>query len=106
MVFTASVSTRGITAVIKLNGDLDEASTTGFVKKIDTVVADGASRIVLDMTELEQLSSAGLRGLIFAAEKMPDDVEVVVVSPNREVRDVIDGVNLEQSVTIADAIPD
>jgi anti-anti-sigma factor len=106
MVFNASVSTRGVTAVIKLKGDLDEVSATDFIKKIDTVVADGAGRIVLDMTGLEQLSSAGLRGLIFAAEKMPDGVEVVVVSPNRVVREVIDGVDFEQSVTIADAVPD
>jgi anti-anti-sigma factor len=106
MAFNALVSTRGMTAVIKLNGDLDEVNATDFVNKVDTVVAGGASRIVLDMTRLEQLSSAGLRGFIFAAEKMPEGVEVVVVSPNRVVREVIDGVDFEQSVTIADAIPD
>jgi anti-anti-sigma factor len=106
MVFNASVSTRGMTAVIKLDGDLDEVNANDFIKKVDTVVEDGASRIVLDMTRLEQLSSAGLRGLIFAAEKLPDGAELVVVSPNRVVREVIDGVDFEQSVTMADAVPD
>lgn len=106
MVFKASVSTRGMTAVVRLDGDLDEAGTADFISKIDTVIGQGADRIVLDMSRLEQLSSAGLRGLIFTVEKMPDGVEVVVVSPNRVVREVIDGVDFEQSITIADAIPD
>lgn len=105
MSFDVSLSTRGQTAVVTLSGELDDANVEEFRQKIDDAAAGGISRLVLEMSTLKRLSAAGLRGLAFCSAKLSDDVEIVVVSPNDDVRSAIEGVGFQQSVSIADTVP-
>jgi len=105
MSFTAALSTKGDTAVITLVGDLDDASAAQFRDKVAAAARQKISRLVLDMTKLDRLSAAGLRGLAFCREKMTGDVDIVFVSPNEDVRSAIEGVGFQLSVTIADSVP-
>jgi anti-anti-sigma factor len=106
MTFSVSLSTRGQTAVITLKGDLDEASAAQFRDKVVSAADGGVSKLVLDMSDLDSLSSAGLRALAFTREKMADDVAIVIVSPTESVRETIDGVGFQQSVTFSDSVPE
>jgi anti-anti-sigma factor len=105
MTFTAALSVKGDTAVITLIGDLDDANAALFRDKVANAARQGISRLVLDMTQLDRLSAAGLRGLAFCREKMGGDVDIVFVSPNEDVRSAIEGVGFQLSVTIADSVP-
>ncbi|HEX6360894.1 STAS domain-containing protein [Actinophytocola sp.] len=105
MAFNASLSTKGDTAVITLVGDLDDANVTTFRDKVAAASRAGIDRLILDMSQLDTLSAAGLRGLAFAREKMADDVDIIVVSPNEDVRAAIEGADFQLSVTIADTVP-
>ena len=105
MSFNVSLSTRGQTAVVTLSGELDETDVEQFRQKIGDAAAGEISRLVLDMSTLDRMSAAGLRGLAFCGSKLSDDVEIVIASPNDEVRTAIEGVNFQQSVVIADAVP-
>jgi anti-anti-sigma factor len=105
MSFTAALSTKGDTAVITLTGDLDDANSAQFRDKVAEAAKHRLSRLVLDMTDLDRLSSSGLRGLAFCREKMGGDVDIVFVSPNEDVRAAIEGVGFQLSVTIADSVP-
>jgi anti-anti-sigma factor len=105
MSFTAALSTKGDTAVITLTGDLDDANATQFRDKVAEAAKNRLSRLVLDMSNLDRLSAAGLRGLAFCREKMGGDVDIVFVSPNEDVRAAIEGVGFQLSVTIADSVP-
>jgi anti-anti-sigma factor len=102
MSFTASLSTTGNTAVITLAGSLDDTSAEQFREKVATASGQGVDRLVLEMSKLESLSAAGLRGLAFCREKMPNGVDIVFVAPNDEVRAAIEDVGFQQSVTISD----
>lgn len=102
MSFTASLSTTGNTAVITLAGSLDDTSAEQFREKVATAAGQGIDRLVLEMSKLESLSAAGLRGLAFCREKMPNGVDIVFVAPNDEVRAAIEDVGFQQSVTISD----
>jgi anti-anti-sigma factor len=102
MSFTASLSTTGNTAVITLAGSLDDNSAEQFREKVATAASQGVNRLVLEMTDLEELSAAGLRGLAFCREKMPNEVDIVFVAPNEKVRIAIEDVGFQQSVTISD----
>ena len=103
MSFTASLSTTGNTAVITLAGSLDDnPSAEEFREKVATAASQGVSKLVLEMTNLEELSAAGLRGLAFCREKMPNEVDIVFVAPNEKVRIAIEDVGFQQSVTISD----
>jgi anti-anti-sigma factor len=102
MSFTASLSTTGNTAVITLAGSLDDTSAEQFREKVATAASQGVNKLVLEMSNLEELSAAGLRGLAFCREKMPNEVDIVFVAPNEKVRIAIEDVGFQQSVTISD----
>jgi anti-anti-sigma factor len=102
MSFTATLATTGNTAVITLTGSLDDSSAEQFREKVATAAHQGVSKLVLDMSNLEELSAAGLRGLAFCREKMPNEVDIVFVSPSEKVRAAIEDVGFQQSVTISD----
>jgi anti-anti-sigma factor len=106
MTFTASLSQQGRTAVIAMEGDLDDAGADLFHEKIEKASTGDLDRLVLDMTTLTSISSAGLRGLTFCRQKMGDDVQLVLVSPNETVRRSIELVDLQQSVTFTDRVPE
>lgn len=105
MSFNVSLSSRGNTAVITLSGELDDTNVEQFRQKVADAAASGISQLVLEMSTLDRLSAAGLRGLAFCGSKLSDDVEIVIVSPNEDVRNAIEGVNFQQSVVITDAVP-
>jgi anti-anti-sigma factor len=105
MSFNVSLSTKGKTAVVTLSGELDDTNVEQFRQKVADAAASGISRLVLEMSTLKRLSAAGLRGLAFCGSKLADDVEIVIVSPNDDVRTAIEGVNFQQSVVIAESVP-
>ena len=105
MAFDVSLTTRGGMAIVTLAGDLDDAGASQFQDKVAEAASGSFATLVLEMSGLTTLSSAGLRGLAFCREKMPDEVEIVIVSPSAEVRAAIEDVEFQQSVTISDKLP-
>jgi anti-anti-sigma factor len=106
MAFTVSAYTQGDTAVINLAGDLDDTCAARFREKVKSVAdVGGFSTLVLEMSQLGQMTAAGLRFLAYAEQRMPDDVRIVLVAPSAVVREAIDEVDFRTSVTIADVVP-
>ena len=106
MTLDATLSMQENTAVIALNGDLDAVSAPLFQNQAERAALHRPERLVLDMRELGYLSSAGLRQLVYARQKMDDDVHVVLVGANEQVTPVIRLVGFEQSVTFSDDMPE
>lgn len=106
MVFNASATTKDSTAIISMEGDLDATTASVFQQNVDQVIGPNLKRLVLDMTNLGYLSSAGLRQLIYARQKMSDEVRVVLVGANERVAKTIRLVGFDQSVTFSDSIPE
>jgi anti-anti-sigma factor len=104
--FTASLSTRNSMAIIKVTGDLDASTVDLFREKVDDAVQHSPEQLVLDMRRLHYISSAGLRQLVYARQKMNDDVTITLVGANENVERTIRLVGLDQSVTFADEIPE
>jgi anti-anti-sigma factor len=105
MPFTATLTRNGTTALITLAGSLDALTAPRFGQEVDRAAEGEVERLVLDMTEVTYLSSAGLRGLVFARQKMADDVQVVLVGVNDEVEETIRLVGFHHSVAFSDSIP-
>ncbi|WP_449064134.1 STAS domain-containing protein [Planomonospora algeriensis] len=78
MAFNATLSTDADTATIRLTGELDASTAGEFHDTIEEAAAAGARRLVLQAGELTYLASAGLRALVFARQKMGDEVEIVI----------------------------
>jgi len=106
MPFAATSSRTGGTALIRLEGELDALTAPTFAQEVDRAAEGRVERLVLDMTDLTYLSSAGLRALVFARQKMADDVQIVLVSVSEEVEQTIRLVGFHQSVTFSDRVPE
>jgi anti-sigma B factor antagonist len=83
--------------VLSLNGRLDAASSPSLKQQIDSLFAENRYRIVLDLSGLEMLSSAGLRILTDvrkrARERKLTDLEggdVRIASPSPYIREILD----------------
>src|SRR4051812_11953372 len=105
MAFTTTLSRKGKTAVITLEGELDASTAVAFRQDIDRAAEGELEQLVLDMTDLTYLSSAGLRGLVFARQKMNDGVKIVLVQVSDEVERTIRMVGFHHSVIFSDHVP-
>jgi anti-anti-sigma factor len=100
-----SVASGGVT-VITLEGELDSISAPLFRSEVQRVTElEPVERLFLDMTALTYLSSAGLRGLVFARQKMRDDVDLVLVGVSGAVEQTIRMVGFHHSVAFSDVLP-
>ncbi len=106
MAFTASLTRQGRTVIIDLEGDLDSTTATDFRIKVEEAATGDVQRLVLDMRRLAYLSSAGLRGLVFARQKMGDGVQITLVGANDAVSETIRLTGFDHSVTFSERIPE
>jgi anti-sigma B factor antagonist len=102
MLFNASLSTTDGVATIELSGHLDAASAPVFQQEIENAAGHQPRALVLLMADLDYMASAGLRGLIFAKQKMGAGVVVMVVAAQPQVMDVIRATGFDRSVMLMD----
>jgi anti-anti-sigma factor len=105
MPFTASLTVDGSTALLTLTGELDASTAPAFYEQVGHAANGGARRLVLIMDELVYMSSAGLRGLLFARQKMGAEVEIVVAGANESVTQTIRVTGFDQSVVMSERFP-
>lgn len=55
--------------VVSVSGRLDTLSAPSFQKELEKQIEQGAKRIVFDCSDLEYVSSAGLRSTLIIAQK-------------------------------------
>ena len=72
-----------------LEGRLDTITSPDLESKINEVVGD-ATKLTLDLSKLEYISSAGLRVLLGALQEMEDKGEMVVCNLTQSVREVFE----------------
>ncbi|MER6513610.1 anti-sigma factor antagonist [Nonomuraea sp. NPDC001636] len=106
MSFTAILTHDGSTALITLEGELDALTAETFRREVERAAEAAAELLVLEMSQLSYMSSAGLRGLVFARQKLADDVRIVLVGANDAIEQTIRLVGFHHSVDFSDAIPE
>ena len=84
-----SVSNDGAEYTFLLDGRLDTITSPDLESKINEVVGD-ATKLTLDLSKLEYISSAGLRVLLGALQEMEDKGEMVVCNLTQSVREVFE----------------
>lgn len=89
-------------AKITLSGELDASTAGDFKTKIEEAATAEAKKLVLLVSELEFMASAGLRVLVFSKQKMGADVDIYVVGAQETILDTITKTGLHHSVIIQD----
>lgn len=102
MNFNTTLAHNGSIAQIELSGELDAKSAPIFKEEVEKAATLGVEKLVLVMEELSYLSSAGLRVLIFAKQKMGTGIEIYLISPQEMVLDTIQKTGFHHSVEILD----
>ncbi|MBD6615494.1 anti-sigma factor antagonist [Komarekiella sp. 'clone 1'] len=102
MAFNATLETNNNIATIKLSGELDGLTASVFKTEVDKAASQKVKCLVLLMQDLEYMSSAGLRVLIFAKQKMGANVDIYVVGAQETVINTLQKTGFDQSVILLD----
>lgn len=93
---------KGVSRIF-LSGDIDSSSAPKFMKEVEKVSAHKPDKLVFFMEELNFMSSAGLRVLIFAKQKLGADVTIDLVKPQEQIVDLLQKTGFHYSVHIVDS---
>jgi anti-anti-sigma factor len=105
MSFTARLSRHGTTALITVDGELDALTVNRFRDQVERVTEQQTDHLLLDLTRMMYLSSAGLRGLVYLRQRLPGGVRVVLVGANDAVQRTIRMVGFHYGVEFSDELP-
>jgi anti-anti-sigma factor len=90
-------------AVITLTGELDAAAAPTLRDAVtDLVGREGINTLVLEMSGLSFMASAGLRVLVFAKQKLGQGTELVIAGAQESVVETIELTGFHHSVTMTD----
>jgi anti-anti-sigma factor len=103
MPFDAKLQIEEGSATIRLSGELDASSAPKFNELVIDAAKYELSRLVLLAIELSYMSSAGLRCLVFAQQKLPRTTEIVLVGAQPDVAETIRLTGFDQSITMEEA---
>jgi anti-sigma B factor antagonist len=77
--------------ILALSGKLDATTAKTFEDRILGVINSGTQRLVVDLSQLDYISSSGLRVLILAAKRLQTvDGKIALCSMKDHVRQVFD----------------
>lgn len=77
--------------ILALSGKLDATTAKNFEEKIFGVIDSGAQRLVIDLAQLEYISSSGLRVFLLAAKRLQGTQgKVVLCALKDHIRQVFD----------------
>lgn len=84
------IEKRGDVTKLRIRGRLDAITSPLAEKKIFECIAGGAYHLLIDFTEMEYLSSAGMRMLLSTTKKLKTlSGKLVIISANANVMDVL-----------------
>ena len=89
--------------VVSISGKLDAVSSSEAEKSLEQTLAGKPAKLLLDLSGLEYISSAGLRILLVAAKKSrQQSCAIALCSLNSKVREVFDLSGFSSIFTIFD----
>ncbi len=74
-------------AVISVNGEIDSANVADFEEKLKNAV-EGENTVVMDLADLEYVSSAGLRVFLMIQKMYGSGDGLTIINTNDEVMEI------------------
>lgn len=102
MAFSVTTTIDSSIAKISVSGELDGSMATVFQQEVEKAVAQKVKRLVLLVSDLDYISSAGLRVLVFARQKMGQGVDIYVVGAQQQVKDTLQMTGFDRSILALD----
>lgn len=93
-------------AKITLSGALDSSTASQLNEAVQKIIPQSPKELVMFVEELEFMSSAGLRVIIFAKQKLGPTVDLILVKPQDQLVETLRMTGLIFSVKIVDSYPE
>ena len=87
---------------VTLSGNLDAKRAPGLADEIKKLIGKDIEKIVFFAKDLEYISSAGLRVIIFSKQKIGKDIKLYMVEATEDVLDVIKMSGIDNIMEITD----
>jgi stage II sporulation protein AA (anti-sigma F factor antagonist) len=85
------VKKAGKAFVILATGRMDAVTASQFDKRLETLMAEGATHIIVNFQDLEYISSAGLQTILATAKKLEDiNGEILLINLSGAVKEVFE----------------
>lgn len=98
-----TVTSKNDVTRIELTGRVDAVNAPVLAEELKKLVGQPLKQIAFIVNELEYISSAGLRAIIFAKQKIGENTQVFLIAPQPSVLDVIKMSGLDTFVIIQDS---
>ena len=98
--FLVEKKSEGNNVTLVLSGRLDTSTAPGLEEEVKTGL-EGTEDLVFDLTELDYISSAGLRVLLSALKKMQKRGSMKITNPNESVMEIFEVTGFSDILTIA-----
>jgi anti-anti-sigma factor len=85
---------------LTLVGDVDTKTAPSLLESLTNLELSSIAELRIDMVSVGFLSSAGLRALVFAKQKMPYESRLILIGTNSEISEVIVKTGLTQAVML------
>ncbi len=86
--------------LLTLTGDVDTKTAPSLLHALTQIELATIQDLRIEMAAVGFLSSAGLRALVFAKQKMPHESRLILIGTNTEISDVIAKTGLTQAVML------
>ena len=96
---TINITTEGTNATVALEGRLDTTTAPQLEAEL-SAIPESMETLVLDMSALEYLSSAGLRVILAAHKRMSRRGGLIVRHVNETIREIFDVTGFTDILTI------
>jgi anti-anti-sigma factor len=103
MAFNSHIEIASDIARITMAGELDAAVAPLFRSQVEQAAQAKAKRLVLMMQDLSYMSSAGLRALVYAKQKMGANVDIYMVGVQDSVQETLTMIGFRDSVILLDS---
>jgi anti-anti-sigma factor len=95
----------GNVAKLTLEGSLDSSTAPQLQTEVQAIVQSSTQELVIDLEKLNFMSSAGIRVIILAKQKLGINVPLILVKPQQQIIETLKMTGLIQGITIADKYP-
>ncbi len=90
--------------IIFVSGDINAVTCEKLQEKIDELITNGNKHLLLDLAEVDYISSAGLRIILATAKRLYNNAIFAVSRPKPTIREILEMVGLANIIAIYDTL--
>ena len=100
MALTIDINQGDVHVTLVLKGDVDTKTAPELLSKLTSLELHALEQLRLNLVEVDFVSSAGLRAIVYAKQKMPHTSALYLVGPSTDIVETITKTGLSQAVMI------